>query len=188
MRLFYALFPPRAVQQSLAQIQEKLRPYRGWRPVQPHQMHITLLFLGEQPEARLPELRQTGREVAARVPAFEVTLGGTGYFPAAGSPRVWFVKASGVGLEPLASGLQQALGIGEGTFRPHLTLARKKGPAPRVGPVVVNLRFTARAVCLVESKLEPAGARYRVLEAFPLNGSGYGQGEAEGFRGHPEDH
>ncbi|RIH88751.1 RNA 2',3'-cyclic phosphodiesterase [Meiothermus luteus] len=174
MRLFYALFPPLAVQQNLAQIQERLRPYRGWRPVQPRQMHITLLFLGEQPEDRLPELHRAGKEVAARVPAFEVTLGGTGYFPAAGPPRVWFVKASGAGLEPLASGLRQALGVEEDSFHPHLTLARKKGPAPRVGPVVVNLHFTARAVCLVESKLEPAGAKYRVLEEFPLNGSGYG--------------
>lgn len=169
MRLFYAIFPPREVQAALSQAQEKLRGYKGWKPSPPHQLHITLLFLGEQPPERLPEFRRIGREVAARVRAFEVELGGTGYFPPSGSPRVWFVKASGEGLEPLAKELQQALpDLEAAPFKPHLTLARKKGPAPRVGPLLMNIRFRAKAVCLVESKLERSGSQYRVLEQFPL--------------------
>ncbi|RDI96419.1 RNA 2',3'-cyclic phosphodiesterase [Meiothermus sp. QL-1] len=188
MRLFYALFPPREVQEALRPVQERVKPFRGWKPVEPRQLHITLLFLGEQPEARLAELRQAGQEVAAQVPAFEVTLGGTGYFPPTGSPRVWFIKAAGAGLEPLAQGLRQALGVQDDRFHPHLTLARKKGPAPRVGPVVMNLRFVAQHVYLVESKLDPSGSKYRIVEAFALNGSEYGQGEAEGSGRHPKDH
>jgi len=169
MRLFYAIFPPREVQAALSQAQEKLRAYKGWKPSPPHQLHITLLFLGQQPPERLPEFCRVGREVAAGVKAFEVELGGTGYFPPTGSPRVWFVKARGAGLEPLAQGLQQALPELEAApFKPHLTLARKKGPAPRIGPLVMNIRFEAKAVCLVESKLERSGSQYRVLEHFPL--------------------
>ncbi|MBO1437703.1 RNA 2',3'-cyclic phosphodiesterase [Meiothermus sp. CFH 77666] len=169
MRLFYAIFPPRTVQEALGQAQEKVRGFKGWKPSPVHQLHITLLFLGQQPEERLPEFRRIGREVAAAVPAFEVVLGGTGYFPATGSPRVWFVKATGTGLEPLAKGLQQALpDLETAAFHPHLTLARKKGPAPRIGPLVMNLQFRAKAVCLVESKLERSGAQYRVIEQFPL--------------------
>lgn len=169
MRLFYAIFPPREVQAALSEAQEKLRSYKGWRPSPPHQLHITLLFLGEQPPERLPEFRHIGRRLAALVPAFEVELGGTGYFPPTGAPRVWFVKASGEGLEPLAQGLQKALPeIVAAPFKPHLTLARKKGPAPRIGPLVMNLRFQAKAVCLVESKLACSGSQYHVLEQFPL--------------------
>lgn len=169
MRLFYAIFPPREVQEALSEAQVKVQNFKGWKLSPTHQLHITLLFLGQQPEERLPEFRQVGQEVAARVPAFKVELGGTGYFPATGSPRVWFVKASGEGLEPLAQKLQQALPDVEApSFKPHLTLARKKGPAPRIGPMVMNLEFRAKAVCLVESKLERSGSQYRVIEQFAL--------------------
>ncbi|GEM83575.1 RNA 2',3'-cyclic phosphodiesterase [Meiothermus hypogaeus] len=169
MRLFYAIFPPRAVQEALGEAQEKVRGFKGWKLSPPPQLHITLLFLGQQPEERLPEFRRIGREIAATVPEFKVELAGTGYFPPTGSPRVWFVKASGVGLEPLAQRLQGALPeIKAAAFHPHLTLARKKGPAPRIGPLVLNLQFQAKAVCLVESKLERSGSQYRVIEQFPL--------------------
>jgi 2'-5' RNA ligase len=170
MRLFYAIFPPRKVQEALGEAQEKLQSFKGWKPIQRHQLHITLLFLGEQPAHRLSEFCRIGQEVAAAVPAFEVTLGGTGYFPASSSPKVWFVKATGGGLKPLATGLQQALADikPQGQFHPHLTLARKKGPAPRVGPLVMNLKFKAKAVCLVDSVLGPSGSQYRVVEEFTL--------------------
>ncbi len=168
MRLFYAIFPPRKVQEALGEAQQRVQSFKGWKLSPSHQLHITLLFLGQQPEERLAEFRRIGREVAATVPAFKVELGGTGYFPATGSPRVWFVKATGVGLEALARGLQQSLAIESKAFSPHLTLARKKGPAPRIGPMVMNLQFKAEAVCLVESKLERSGSKYRVIEQFPL--------------------
>ncbi|MCS7069506.1 MAG: RNA 2',3'-cyclic phosphodiesterase [Meiothermus sp.] len=169
MRLFYAIFPPRRVQDALAEAQARVQGFKGWKLSPPHQLHITLLFLGSQPETRLLEFRRIGQEVAGSVPAFTVELGGTGYFPATGSPRVWFVKATGAGLEPLAEGLQRALpDINAHKFHPHLTLARKKGPAPRIGPLVMNLQFQAQAVCLVESKLERSGSQYRVIEQFPL--------------------
>lgn len=170
MRLFYAIFPPRKVQEALVEAQEKVQSFKGWRLIQSHQLHITLLYLGDRPDEHLSGFCRIGQEVAAVVPAFEVELGGTGYFPASGSPRVWFVKATGGGLEPLAKGLQQALSDlkTQEQFHPHLTLARKKGPAPRVGPLVMGLRFRAEAVCLVESVLERSGSQYQVVEKFPL--------------------
>lgn len=171
MRLFYAIFPPPGVQKALALVQEKVRGYKGWKLSPPDQLHITLLFVGETSPERLPELTRIGR-AAARLEPFEVALGGTGYFPASGSPRVWFVKAEGAGLEPLALNLRQALpdiAVKE-KFHPHLTLARKKGPAPRVGPVVLDLKFEAKALCLVESTLDPKGSQYRIAEQFRLNG------------------
>ncbi|GEM88320.1 RNA 2',3'-cyclic phosphodiesterase [Meiothermus granaticius] len=170
MRLFYAIFPPKAIQQALVPTQEALRHYKGWKLAPPEQLHITLLFLGEVHNEGLEHVSQVGRTVARSVPPFEVRLGGTGYFPASGSPRVWFVKAEGEGLEPLASGLRRALPEFERAerFHPHLTLARKKGPAPRIGPQVLGLRFQAKAVCLVESRLEKSGSKYEVLEVFPL--------------------
>lgn len=176
MRLFYAVFPPPKVQEALAVVQEKVKGYKGWKLSQPDQLHITLLFLGETPPERLRGLLQVGKDAAAGVQPFEVQLGGTGYFPASGSPRVWFVKAEGAGLEPLALNLRQALPDIEvkEKFHPHLTLARKKGPAPRVGPVVLDLKFEAKALCLVESTLDPKGSQYRIVERFGLKDAGVG--------------
>ncbi len=170
MRLFYAVFVPDEVAKKLAKAQEGL--VGRWKPVPPHQMHLTLLFLGDVPEERLGELKGIGRDVAQSVPAFTARVRGTGHFPEAGAPRVWFAKAEGEGFEELAAGLRTSLPefADHKPFKPHITLARKKGPAPRVAPVVFDLEFPVQKLALVESKLSPKGPTYRVVETFPLKG------------------
>ena len=172
MRLFFGIFPPKATQQALSVAQEKVKGYKGWKTSKTEQLHITLLFLGEMPADSLPQLKKLGRKISSDVAPFLVQLGGTGYFPAAGAPRVWFVKANGEGLGPLAAAFQQALPEVEvkEKFHPHLTLARKKSPAPRVAPLTLNLSFEAKEVCLVESTLDPKGSQYRIIERFSLTG------------------
>ncbi len=171
MRLFYAVFVPRPVALRLAEAQAGLKG--GWKPTLPEQMHLTLLFLGEVPEDRLGELKGIGRDVAGSVPAFTARVRGTGYFPVAGSPRVWYARVEGEGFEPLALRLRELLPeFDDGKrFAPHVTLARKKGPAPRVPPVVFDLTFPVERMALVHSELTRRGPIYRVLEAFPLKGS-----------------
>ncbi len=172
MRLFYGIFPPHQVQESLAGAHDKIKGYKGWKASKTEQLHITLLFLGEVAPERLNALIDIGKQVTTVQKPFRVELGGTGYFPPTGSPRVWFVKAEGEGLEPLATHLRQALPEIEirEKFHPHLTLARKKGPAPRVGPLMFDLQFEVKAVCLVESTLDPKGSQYKTVEQFPLRG------------------
>ena len=112
-----------------------------------------------------------GQKVSGEVAPFVVKMGGMGYFPEGGSPRVWFVKAKGEGLEPLANGLRQALPgfINQSEkFKPHITLARKKDSAPRLNAEVGNLEFTANEFCLVESELDKSGSKYRIVERFAL--------------------
>lgn len=172
MRLFYAVFVPENVREVLALAQEKVRSYSGWKATRPEQLHVTLMFLGEVAENRLPELRKVGEKVAAGVAPFTARVRGTGFFPEQGSPRVWFAKAEGAGFEPLASGLRQALpecAEAQG-FKPHITLARRKGPAPRPGSVVFDLEFGVQEASLVHSELSSSGSRYQVLEQFPLAG------------------
>jgi RNA 2',3'-cyclic 3'-phosphodiesterase len=168
MRLFYAVFPPPEIQEALSQPQQAVKSFKGWKVAKPSQMHITLFFLGEQPHNRLRFLVELGQQI--RVAPFSVQLGGTGYFPPTGSPRVWFVKASAEGLGHIFTQLQAALPdiTVKGKFTPHLTLARKKGPAPRVGPVVFDQSFAVNQFCLVESTLEKSGSQYRILERFDL--------------------
>ena len=172
MRLFYALFPPAHVQQQLARAQEALGSYKGWKAVKPEQLHLTLLFLGEVEEGRLKELKEAGSEVSRRHAPFKVLIQGTGYFPANGSPRIWFAKAEASQLLPLAEDLRQALPqfAVDQDFKPHITLARKKNPAPRTGPVVFDCEFAAQEFSLVQSELLPSGSEYQLLEKFSLAG------------------
>ncbi|PZA06685.1 MULTISPECIES: RNA 2',3'-cyclic phosphodiesterase [unclassified Meiothermus] len=172
MRLFYAVFLPENVREALALAQEKVRPYRGWKATRPDQLHVTLMFLGEVDETRLPQLKQVGEEAAAGVASFTARLRGTGFFPERGSPRVWFAKAEGAGFGPLAARLRQALPefAGAQSFKAHVTLARRKGPVPRPKPLVLDLAFQVHEACLVHSELSSSGPTYQVLERFPLAG------------------
>jgi 2'-5' RNA ligase len=197
MRLFYAVFLPEDVRRALEAAQEKLSRYKGWKAVPPHQLHLTLLFLGERPEGDLEDLIALGYRLGRKTPPFVAGLRGTGYFPNEGTPRVWFAKAEGEGFDPLARGLRdgvrEVLGEealraeGDRAFKPHITLARRKAPAPRVPPVVFGLTWPVESFALVRSELKPRGPVYTILEKFPLRGEhGREQEEVAGERA--QDH
>ena len=110
------------------------------------------------------------------MPPLNIQLRGTGYFPNEGSPRVWFVKAEAPGLDDLAQALRSgAEGLGLETddqaFRAHVTLARKKGPAPRLPPLVFEgTSWTAGHLSLVRSVLRKTGPIYQTVSRFELRG------------------
>ncbi|MEN2981761.1 MAG: RNA 2',3'-cyclic phosphodiesterase [Thermus sp.] len=197
MRLFYAIFLPEDVRKALVEAQGLVARYRGWKEVPPHQLHLTLLFLGERPAEELEDLTALGHRLGRLQPPFTARIRGTGYFPNEGTPRVWFAKAEGEGLVALAEGLrQEVLGLlgpealeagGDKPFKPHITLARRKAPAPRVPPVVFGLEWPVTEFALVRSELRPRGPVYTILERFPLRGE-HGREQEESPRERPEDH
>ncbi|GAB5603195.1 RNA 2',3'-cyclic phosphodiesterase [Thermus sp. FJN-A] len=197
MRLFYAVFLPEPVRQALVEAQGQVARYKGWKEVAPHQLHLTLLFLGERPAEDLEGLLALGHRLGRRFPPFVARIRGTGYFPNEGTPRVWFAKAEGEGFLPLAEGLRQGvvelLGeealrpAGDRPFKPHITLARRKAPAPRVPPVVFGLEWPVTEFALVRSELRPKGPVYTILEKFPLRGE-HGREQEESAGEHAEDH
>ena len=173
MRLFYALPLPLEVQGALEQAQKKLRG--NWRPVRPDHLHITFAFLPKAPENAVQTLVKLGNKVARGHAPFRVRLRGTGYFPGAGSPRVWFVKAEGTEGEPmdlLSSDLRGGLTLPfeDKPFKAHITLARKKGPAPRLEPLIFTLEWDAEEFVLIESQLHKSGPEYRTVKGFKLSG------------------
>ncbi|TBH20529.1 RNA 2',3'-cyclic phosphodiesterase [Thermus thermamylovorans] len=197
MRLFYAIFLPEEVRRPLAEAQGQVARYRGWKGVAPHQLHLTLLFLGERPEGDLEDLLALGHRLGRLFPTFPARIRGTGYFPNEGTPRVWFAKAEGEGFAPLAEALRQGvaellgeealLAGGDKPFKPHITLARRKAPAPRVPPVVFGLEWPVAEFALVRSELRPKGPIYTLLEKFPLRGE-HGREQEESAGKHAEDH
>lgn len=133
-------------------------------------LHLTLAFLGAVAAERLDALERIGRDAAAGVAPFELSLervGGTGFGIAWLSPD---------GVPPSLAALHAALAAGivrEGfpierrMFRPHLTLARHCARAVHRG-AVQPVRWTVERLALVESTLAAGGSRYRNLREWPL--------------------
>ncbi|MFC3831247.1 RNA 2',3'-cyclic phosphodiesterase [Deinococcus rufus] len=170
-RLFYGLKVPREVAGPLAQAQKHLKG--NWRAVRADQMHVTLAYLPAVPPARVPDLRALAQRLAPQFGALDIRLRGTGYFPNEGSPRVWFVKVEAEGLAELAAALRagvQELGleIEELPFKGHITLARKKGPAPRVPPLIFDAAWRATGFTLQRSLLQKTGPVYEQAGAYRL--------------------
>lgn len=173
-RLFYALRVPADITAPLAEAQSKLRG--NWRAVRPDQMHVTLSYLPAVPPERVEDLKRLGTRLTQDLPPLHVNLRGTGYFPNEGSPRVWFVKTEAEGLTELAENLRagiRELGIGTDdlAFKAHITLARKKGPAPRLPPLIFDQSWTAPGLTLYRSILRKTGPIYEVQSTFRFRGS-----------------
>lgn len=176
MRLFFALNLPEAVRAEAATFQSRARTLlRGsWPP--PANLHLTLAFLGEQPEDRLPVLRAVGGDVAAGHGAFELRTAGLGGFPRPSHARVlWLGLEAEPSLVALAGRLRKALGevgiaVDAKPYAPHLTLARFAAPvditACGAGPR--PQAFTVDRLVLYRSHLGAQGARYEALGEFVL--------------------
>lgn len=192
MRLFVAVDLPDETKQAIGVhqklIAETLSTSReGLKLVEPARMHLTLVFLGEVQEARVPAVVESMNAPANMAP-FELAFGGIGVFPPRGAARVLWIGITD-GAELLAR-LQQdmaervrAVGIAfdDRPFRPHLTLGRWRD-ADRRRPSAIRrssperLRREAFALdrsaiarvrisraTLYQSRLSSAGPAYTAL-------------------------
>ena len=103
------------------------------KPVEPHNLHITLRFIGEMPPSRVEEIKR-GVMAKLNFRRFQIKLQGLGAFPNPGSPRViWIGVSEGAEelgrLRKIIDSELRSLGIAPDRheFKPHLTLARVKG-------------------------------------------------------------
>jgi 2'-5' RNA ligase len=169
------------VQELDARLRRARSPLRlRWIPED--NLHITLWFFGEVSDARAAEIAGRLRE-SWPVPAFALTVAGTGVFPSSGPIRiVWLGVAAGadetaaihrelaVRLAPL--GLEPE----RRTYHPHVTLGRAKessGSAQRARAAIERGELRAgtcdvKHVTLFQSRLSPRGARYEPLLRVPL--------------------
>jgi RNA 2',3'-cyclic 3'-phosphodiesterase len=176
LRLFFGLQLPEAVAAELVAAQSKLTS--NWRRVEAGQLHVTLAYVPGVPEGQVPELRELGQRLAAESGPLSLRLRGTGYHPNVGSPRVWFVKVEGEGLQGLAARFAaelETLGFpAEAKFQPHVTLARKKGAAPRLPPLQFTGSWDAGQVHLIHTFLprDKTGPIYDTVSRFTLSGNG----------------
>ncbi len=188
MRLFVAIEIPSEIRDQLERrtlAARKDLPSARW--VKPRAMHLTLVFLGETDEARLPDLHRELGAAFAAVESMALTVGGAGAFPPRGRKRVLWagVEAGGDlgGLQArVAEAVERAAGIEveRRPYHPHITLARCKPPWPAAAAQRLATAlgdqpagaFGADRGSLIASELLPSGARYRTLESYPLGGAG----------------
>jgi 2'-5' RNA ligase len=148
------------------------------RPVRPQNWHLTLRFLGDTDPVAADRLFAALDE-ADLGPAFRFRWSGLGAFP---NPRKATVLWVGIGegsdrLQDLAERARTAVedaGFApeDRPFVPHLTLGRIRPPAD-VRSLIEGAEAPSGSVAVDDvvvyrSRLGPAGARYEVVERFPL--------------------
>ena len=187
MRLFLAINLPPSERRAIRDATSPMRDAaRGVSWVTEDRLHLTLKFLGEQPERVVEPLREVLLDVAARAPATRLELAGLGAFPNLRDPHVVWL---GVGRDPKLELLHHdiesvcaRLGYEEDgrAFRPHITLGRVRGRLS--GEAARALSDAARRVEyrgaveatsfeVMSSRLTPSGPNYSVVATIPLKGT-----------------
>jgi 2'-5' RNA ligase len=180
VRLFFAIELPPDVQAVLGRLAPA--PSGDYRWVDPKLLHLTLAFLGEQAEGRLPDLERIGATCASAHHGGVLSLGVAGSFGAKRAPRVLWVDVAGdlAALldvqHDLDSRLREAgFPSEEREFRAHITLARRRETAHGGSPAgwppsVEHAGFKLDQLTLMQSRLSPRGPTYTPLFQFPIGG------------------
>jgi 2'-5' RNA ligase len=187
MRLFVAIDLDAAACDAVAaeqrRVAQAIRGTGGTAPkwVPPERLHLTLVFLGEVADARMPALAAVFDEAIVFEP-FVARLTGLGVFPSRGAPKALWI---GVGdgsreltkLQRRAADVttQGGVALEARAFRPHLTLARWRSSrhADARRALAADRRRDVASVqvdhiTLYHSQLSPAGPTYTALARVTL--------------------
>jgi 2'-5' RNA ligase len=145
-------------------------------------IHLTLKFLGDIPQASVQNLSQAASQAVAGLESFTIRLEESGVFPSHGSPRVLWIGVND--LEGKLTKLQrrledeaERLGFQKEarTFHPHITLARLRKPqhARSLAAVHKAMPFEPAEVAVAEllvirSELSSAGSKYSTISRHRL--------------------
>jgi 2'-5' RNA ligase len=188
LRTFLAVDLGKAIRDRCVVLQETLgRAGVEVKWVEPDNLHVTLLFLGEVDEREVPEVCRVVGEVCATRPPFTVSVETVGCFPNPRRPRVLWVGV-GEGMQELV-GLHDALEAAleklgcyrreERQYKPHVTLGRVKGERPADGLAAALARqagwqggrIAVSDVLVLSSELTSAGPLYSLLSKARLQSS-----------------
>ncbi|MGH1412563.1 MAG: RNA 2',3'-cyclic phosphodiesterase [Pelagimonas sp.] len=174
MRLFLALPLPDHAVSDIETIQSRLPDGRA---VPPENLHLTLVFLGDQDEAILGPLHDA--LLTLRAAPITLTLSGVADFGGRFGQAIGLAAEGGPALLDLQSRIRSRLhGAGihleRRRFRPHVTLSRLSGktdPAPVLNALIGAKAgpMTLTSFGLYQSTLHDQGAYYDTLSSYPLS-------------------
>lgn len=192
VRAFVAVPLPASVTATLGRVLTSFSHALGVRDIKwvdPEGCHITLKFLGDVPQSRIPAVEEALRKAVQRASPFALAFDTIGVFPAKESPRVIWVGCA-VASAPLNE-LQQdverelaaeAFPADRRRFSPHITLGRVRDHAERSslrglqaamaeGQRLLEPSAVAHvdAAVLFRSTLTPHGAIYAPLAIVPFS-------------------
>jgi RNA 2',3'-cyclic 3'-phosphodiesterase len=182
MRLFVAIKLPEQIEIKLEELQHQLKPFaRDAKWVNHLGIHLTIKFLGEVKEERLPEIEKVLDECSQGFGPIKIDVSGCGYFPNERRPAVLWVGVNADSLKPLQESMEEKFAVlgfekENREYNPHLTLARFRDPHGRL-PLVHETNkkknskfgdFVASEFHLFQSVLKRSGAEYTILKSFPL--------------------
>ena len=186
VRTFICLQLPAFARDRLASTQQRLRESRAqvsW--VKPHNIHLTLKFLGSVPAERLQEIVLGVQRAAVPAPPVLLELTVLGCFPNRRAPRVIWVGPKQVPeeLRNLHQRVEKELvAIGfpaeSRPFSPHFTLGRVRS-GRNIGKLVAAMQaerlepllLEATEVIVMASRLHASGALYTPVSRIPWNSS-----------------
>ena len=186
-RIFIAIDISEEAKAGIAKFTGELRadfPHLRVSWEKPEKIHLTLKFLGDIDESQLVGLVEAVKKTAEGSAPFMVRIENTGCFPSPRKARVlWLGMKDETGnLPALQEKLEQEAaraGFAKEarSFKAHLTIARLREPQSSRELVETFLQrhfepvsFEVSEIVIYESKLQPAGSVYSVIERQKLKG------------------
>jgi 2'-5' RNA ligase len=170
-RLFYGFWPNETLRAEFAHATRKPVRACGGRHVPVENLHATVLFLGSVVESRIPELTSIAQRAVAQVQALDLVFDQIKFWE---KPRVLVAPGHAVAEAHNSTLRRETARAGLDSdvkpFHAHVTLARKVGRVTHeLGMHPVAWRVSELA--LIDSRTDPAGSVYTVLESFPFGGA-----------------
>jgi 2'-5' RNA ligase len=163
-RVFFALWPDPAVRSALHRHGQALHRELGGKLTRADSIHLTLVFVGDVPEASVTALHRVADRV--RFLPFSMTIDTVRCWRH--NDIAWAGPSRMPGALPdlvtqLEGGAAEAgFAFERRPYAAHVTLVRKaKCRAVDIGPVAVE--WPVREFVLVRSQLDAAGSRYSVI-------------------------
>lgn len=163
-RLFFALWPDKAVRGALAAYSRDLQRECRGRRVPPQNLHATLAFLGNTPADRLEAIRVAAATVSVK--PFDLSIDRPGFWQ---HNTIGWAGCETVPpeLQALADALRAALVQAQVKFDakpfvPHVTLLRKAN-RPQRFPPLSPVAWRVEGFVLVRSNPQTDGSAYEVI-------------------------
>ena len=181
-RVFFALWPSAELADQLGQIARDAAAQFGGRATRMDSIHLTLAFMGNVPEARLPELLAAAAGISAD--AFTLSIDRLNFW--GHNHLLWAgCAAPATQLAELVAALREALstagfktGRAGGEFSPHVSLVRRVPPGAVSSadcPLPIGeLLWPCSRFVLIRSQLTATGSNYGIIGEFPLSGVSLG--------------
>ncbi|MDD2679988.1 MAG: RNA 2',3'-cyclic phosphodiesterase [Candidatus Omnitrophica bacterium] len=187
MRTFIAIELPQHIKDRLAELQARLKQSGAdvkW--VEPKNIHLTLKFLGETSDEKLPKIIEAMESVAQNKKRFTARLFCLGAFPKLNFPRVIWVSID-LGdeeVKKIAQGLEEKMEkIGylkeERPFSSHISIGRVRSVLNKENLIrdlkalenycaKEKLEFDVAGITLLKSTLGSGGPVYEALKQAKL--------------------